>query len=34
VAGNADHPSIRGKATDIIARRVGELKHFLKTGVL
>lgn len=34
VAGNADHPAIRGKAHDIIAARVDEMRRFLDTGKL
>lgn len=32
IAGNADHPDIRGKAQDIISRRMYELEQFLSKG--
>lgn len=34
VAGNATHPSLRGRATEIINGRAAELREFLRTGVL
>lgn len=34
IAGNADHPDIRGKARDIIAQRVAELERFFETGYI
>jgi Ser/Thr protein kinase RdoA (MazF antagonist) len=34
VAGNAQHPSLRGKAADIIDQRAAELQTYLATGVL
>ncbi len=34
IAGNADHPAIRGKVPDILDHRVDEMKRFLKTGRL
>jgi Ser/Thr protein kinase RdoA (MazF antagonist) len=34
VAGNAEHPNIRGKAREIIDGRVAELQDFLQTGRL
>ncbi|MEO0562313.1 MAG: phosphotransferase, partial [Chloroflexota bacterium] len=34
VAGNADHPSLRGGAREIIDERAAELRAFLDTGVL
>lgn len=34
IAGNADHPAIRGKVPDILEHRVNEMKRFLKTGRL
>ncbi|MFW5691684.1 MAG: phosphotransferase enzyme family protein [Chloroflexota bacterium] len=33
VAGNADHPAIRGQAEKIIAERVDEMRHYLMDGV-
>ncbi|GAB4522550.1 MAG: phosphotransferase [Anaerolineae bacterium] len=34
IAGNTGHPAIRGKAGEIIAGRVTQMKHFLQTGEL
>lgn len=34
IAGNAEHPSIKGKVAGILAGRIARLKDFLDTGVL
>lgn len=34
IAGNAEHPSIKGKVAGILDARIDRLKHFLDTGIL